>query len=86
MLKIFIKPWVTLTPTRETHDPLPWVGVLTGRVRVGLVDPRVTRGNPYLASTHLSGSLFLIRDYHGFGNPCGLQVAYTGVGVRVAFL
>ena len=46
MLKIFIKPWVTLTPTHETHDPLPWVGVLTGRVRVGLVDPRVTRGNP----------------------------------------
>ena len=46
VLKIYIKPWVTLTPTRETHDPLPWVGVLSGRVRVGLVDPRVTRGNP----------------------------------------
>ena len=27
-----------------------------------------------------------IRDYHGFGNPCGLRVGYTGVGVGVAFL
>ena len=46
-----IKPWVTLTPTRETHDPLPWVGVLAGRVRVGLMDPRVTRANPYFKPT-----------------------------------
>ena len=69
MLKIFIKPWVTLTPTRETHDPLPWVGVLTGRVRVGLVDPRVTRGNPYrhdCAASHtvaeVTGSRIRLED------------------------
>jgi hypothetical protein len=41
-----VKPWVTLTPTRETHDPSLWVGVFTGRVGVGLVDPRVTHDHP----------------------------------------
>ena len=43
---LFENPWVTQTPTCETLDPLPWVGVLTGRVGVGLVDPRVIRDNP----------------------------------------